>query len=96
MAKKNKDDSIIALELERFEKKIKEFQDYLEFTSIKSIGDTKERHSEIDAQIKILNALPNWLASYEKLLEQNDASKELILRGDEEMSGLMKNKLKEK
>lgn len=93
MAKKNNKDSVIALELERFEKKIKEFQDYLEFTSIKSIGDTKERHNEIDAQIKILNALPNWLTAYERLLEEASTSDQIDVRGGEEISGLMQKKL---
>lgn len=95
MAKKKKEDNPIALELDRFEKKIKQYQNYLEDYDFTQILEDKKRHDEIDCQNKIMNNLPNWLAAYEKLLEdEEEAIKKIEVRGEGEMSGLMQQKSK--
>lgn len=96
MAKKIKENSPIALELKKFESKINQFQDYLRDFTISDIVDDKQRHNEIDCQIKILNALPQWLAALEKLLEQEDVTEQIETRGDQEISGIMSKKLNNK
>lgn len=87
--------SVIALELERFNDKVQQFQNYLASINPLGIDDEKKRQSEIDTQIKIMNALPNWLAALEKLRTQSDATKQVEVRADAELSGLMKLKQKE-
>lgn len=97
MAKKIKENSPIALQLEEFKEKINEYQSYLNSIDINKIRDTKERHNEVDCQIKIMNALPQWLAALEKLLEDaDDIKKEIEVRGGDEMSGIMKYKTENK
>lgn len=87
--------SIIALELDRFESKVRQFQDYLHNVNPLIIEDEKKRQTEIDTQIKIMRELPNWLAALEKLRNQDIMEKAKEIRGDVELSGLMKVKQKE-
>ena len=95
MAKKKKEDSLIALELDKFESKIIQFQNYLEVHDIRDIYEDKKRHDEVDCQIKIMNNLPGWLAAYERLLEEKEEEvKKIEVRGEGEMSGLMQQKSK--
>lgn len=93
MAKKN--EGVIALEISKYEEKIKEFQDYLEqnnvVTKVTSKGEYNEadnvqdkRHKEILIQIKMMDALPNWLSALKKLREEE--IDKLELRGGTEMS----------
>ena len=94
-AKKTKNEAI-ALELERFEAKIKEFPEYLETYDVTSKTDgvmtvASKRHQEIQCQIKIMDALPTWLAGLKKLKEDSETA-EPEYRGDQVPNGLMKNK----
>lgn len=92
-------ESIINLELLRYEEKVKEFQDYLEKNTIITKvqngklkeADENNRHKEIDTQIKIMNNLVNWLASLEKLRTAEEAKK-FEARGDVEVNGLFANR----
>ena len=95
MAKTKKNEAI-ALELEKFEQKIREFQAYLETYNVNSktetiMVDASKRHAEIQCQIKIMDALPNWLAGLKKLKEDSQTA-EPEYRGDQVPNGLMKNK----
>lgn len=94
MSTPKKTNSLIGLELAKLEKKIKQYQEYLEEFNIRTMKDQAERHKEIDCQIKIMNALPNWLASLEKLYGVENEKKEIEIRGGEEMNGMMKLKFK--
>lgn len=91
---KPKKDSAIAMELEQFKAKIEQFQLYLEAFNVINITEDKKRHDEVACQIKIMDSLPGWLGGLEKLLEDESAAKAVEVRGDGEMSGLMKNKEK--
>ena len=53
--------------------------------------DTSKRHAEIQCQIKIMDALPNWLAGLKKLKEDSETA-EPEYRGDQVPNGLMKKK----
>lgn len=91
MATKPKN-SLIALELEGFEKKILQYQAYLEQFDVRNMGDDKKRHDEISAQISIMNALPKWLAELKALREVQEKKKQET-RGGYSISGLAEAKL---
>lgn len=55
-------------------------------------ADHDNRYKEIDAQIKIMNALAGWLPTLEKLRSQSDEKAKVAPRGDIEVNGLFKNK----
>ena len=82
MAKINKD-SLISIELEKISAKVEEFQTYLENKKIAAESDTKSRHEEIEIQIKMQNALFQWLPILENLrsLGMNEEEKEDYRRG---------------
>ncbi len=88
MAKKDKN-NVIALEIENFENKIKEFQIYLHTHDIRRIGEFEkeggDKYKEVDLQIKMMNALPNWLVAL-KSLKEAAAELQEDLRGDSEMN----------
>lgn len=90
MATKTKN-SLIALELEGFEKKILQYQDYLEKFDVRKMDDDKKRHDEISTQISIMNALPKWLAELKTLREIQEKKKQEV-RGGYNMSGLQATK----
>ncbi len=76
----------IALEIEAFEKKIKEFQKYLAVNDINKIFDDLTKAKEIDTQIKLMNAIPNLLDQLSKLRETQE--KDIEARGGIQISGL--------
>lgn len=79
-----KKNNVIALELKKFDAKIKEYQSYLALNDIREMADDK-KHKEIETQIKMMNALPSWLESLRKLMEEQEtAGKDL--RGDSEFN----------
>lgn len=82
MAKKV--NSIIALEIEKYEAKIGEFQSYLEYNKI-GIIEFDDIYKEIETQIKMMNALPNWLEALKKLKE-DAKDKPIELRGGAEIN----------
>lgn len=88
MPKKTKINSIIALEIGKYEAKIREFQIYLETHDVRRIGEInkdEDKYKEIDTQIKILNALPNWLEALKRLKEvEGEATEEM--RGESEIN----------
>lgn len=101
MGKKINPDLLIAVELDRFEKKLKEFQSYLEKNSIVTqvtskneillAEDTQEKlHKEIQVQIKMQDAVLAWLPLLKKLKESKQED-ELQTRGDIAVNGLFKN-----
>lgn len=65
--KTKKADNPIALELNKYENKVREFQAYLEKTIITSIADDASRHKEIDIQLKMMEKLPFYLSEIKKL-----------------------------
>jgi hypothetical protein len=98
MAKKVDTKSLIHVELNKLEAKIHEFQQYLEINPIitKVTGNDiillpedaqSLLHKEIAVQIKIQDALFNWMPLLEKLRE-TDSTKPLETRGDIEINGL--------
>lgn len=105
MAKKK--ENLIALETNKYEDKVKEFQDYLEqnsvVTKVTQDGNINEaeniqekRHKELLIQMKIMTELPNWLAALKKLREDEENKTEL--RGGSEISAaarLMMDRTKE-
>lgn len=106
MAKKIDVDKLISTELENFENKLKEFQDYLLINSIiypKSNSvridelnmteeDQEKLHKEISIQIKMQDAVLTWLPLLDKLRETK-AEKTMDVRSNEEMAGLFKNRM---
>jgi hypothetical protein len=104
MAKKVDVKSLISVELNKLERKIKEFQDYLIMNPITTQvtkdgaislpeADQSLLHKEIAVQIKIQDALFSWMPLLEKLRETED-EKPMATRGDIEINGLFKNRLK--
>lgn len=101
MAKKINTDSLIHVELEKLEKKVKEFQTYLELNSILYSGTTRmdednevdqdKLHKEIVVQIKMQDALFVWLPLLDKL-KAGEQGKELETRGNIEVNGLYKRR----
>lgn len=93
--------SLINVELRKLEAKIKEFQDYLQVNKINvsavsddgsitlSEDDQDKLHKEILVQIKIQDALFNWMPLLEKL-KTAEQDKPLETRGDIEINGLFK------
>ena len=79
MAKKAS--STIALEIEKFEKKIKEYQTYLQLMDITKMTEEESRHKEIGTQNSIMNLLPNWLEALKKLRDVAE-TKEMETRGN--------------
>lgn len=99
MAKTIKPESYIHFELKKIESKVKEFQDYLSLNPITAqvtkgneilLSDENQDklHKEIVIQIKMQDALFNWLPLLEKLRE--DESKEVEKRGDVKIGGMFK------
>jgi hypothetical protein len=94
--------SLIKFELKRLEDKVKEFQDYLAINKINNsvvnsdntfilAEDTQDQlHKEILIQIKMQDAVFNWVPLLEKLREVKGEI--LETRGDIEINGLFKNK----
>jgi len=87
-------DNKVSLELERFEKKIKEYQDYLEKNNILKISDEGDRYKEISAQNSIMDKLPSWLKGLKELRE-NAEEKTPSTYGDAEIPMAYKLKGKE-
>lgn len=91
-----KNASVVGVELQRFEDKLKEFQDYLEKNTIITKvhngklkeADEANRYKEIDMQIKMQNAVLTWLPILEKLRTTED-SRKFEARGGQEVNGLM-------
>jgi hypothetical protein len=77
----------IALEIEAFEKKIKEFQRYLASKDINNIFDDAARAKEIDIQIKLNTAIPNMLEQLNRLRIEEESI--LETRGGGEITGVM-------
>lgn len=71
----------IALEIEKFEKKIKEYQLYLQLMDITKMTEEDSRHKEIGTQNSIMNLLPGWLEALKKLRDVAQ-EKEMETRGN--------------
>lgn len=102
MAKAIKVESLISFEINKLQDKVDQFQQYLEMNPITAqvtqaneillTQDTQDQlHKEIIIQIKMQDALFNWLPLLEKL-KLNEADKGLETRGDVPVNGLFKNK----
>lgn len=76
----------IALQADKFERKIEEFQKYLEVNKISGILDYTERHNEIKVQVLIMEKLGPLLRELKalKIVEEENNGKEI--RGDAELS----------
>lgn len=94
------DDSLIHIELTKLENKVNQFQQYLEMNPITahvtkgneiilSEDNQDKLHKEILLQIKIQDALFNWLPALEKLKEKEVDKMET--RGNVEINGMFKN-----
>lgn len=92
MAKQLKIENLIDVEITKFENKVKEFQDYLKTNNIvtqvmrdNSIvmteDDQDKLHKEILVQIKIQDALLQWMSLLKKLRE-TEKEKKAETRGD--------------
>lgn len=90
MSRSKKDTNPIALELNKYEAKVKELQDYLEAKSITAIGDDASRHKEIEVQLKMMEKIPFYLGEIKKLRtvvqEGVDKLMSNSLMGDRELS----------
>ena len=99
---KIKVESLINVEIEKLQAKVNQFQKYLEMNPITaqvtkdseiilSQDNQDKLHKEIIIQIKMQDALFNWLPLLEKL-KKGEEGKELETRGDIEINGLFKSK----
>lgn len=102
MAKKLDNQDVIHFELERLEKKVEEFQTYLEKNSIltppsSNYGDGVDNqdklHKEMVLQIKVQSALFEWLPLLAKLRDRDNRDKAIKTRGDVEINGLFNQKM---
>jgi hypothetical protein len=100
MAKKINITELIARELGNFEDKLREFQRYLKdnnISGIVSVGndfDLSEEnqdklHKEIIVQIKMQDAIMNWLPLLKKLRETEE-QKDIETKGDIKIGGMFK------
>lgn len=98
MSKKINVESLIGQEIEHLEEKINEFQLYLRLNNLTvnengtrydelEIDAQDKLHKEIIIQIKMQDALFNWLPLLEKLKE-GDQGKKFETRGDIPTNGL--------
>jgi hypothetical protein len=69
---KQKSGNYVALELQALEKKIKQFREYLDNTSIKTIQEYEERHAEIKVQLLLMKELINILSQFDSLKKQSE------------------------
>jgi len=83
---------LIALELEKFENKIFEFQKYLDDKDINQIYEDGIRAKEIDIQLKLMNAIPFLLEQLEKLRQQK--TERIETYGGKKVSGIAEDFLK--
>lgn len=83
----SKKTNVIALEVEKYEAKIAEFQRYLEDHKNFDIAD--DRYKEIDIHIKIMNALPVWILAL-KDMKENASDKPVELKGGAVMNDAAK------
>ncbi len=81
MAKKNAD-NVVALEIEKYESKISEFQNYL---AINNFQISEDKYKEADLHIKLMTALPNWILAL-KSMKEDAQTKTVELRGGGEIS----------
>lgn len=93
MAKKQVQ-SVIALEVEKYEKKIAEFQDYLE--RHKNFELAEDKYKEGDFQTRLMNALPNWILALKAMKEGAKDKNEVELRGDAKINAAARFLMKEK
>lgn len=70
--------SVIALEIEKYEKKIAEFQDYLE--KHKNFELAEDKYKEGDFQTRLMDKLPNWILAL-KAMKEDAETKTIELRG---------------
>lgn len=102
MAKKINKDSLISVELEKLQKKVDEFQKYLEMNPIITQvtkdniiviteDDQDKLHKELLVQIKVQDAIFSWLPLLEKLKEEK-STKDMATYGNVEVNGMFKNK----
>lgn len=102
MPKKINIENIIATELEKVEEKVREFQRYLLDNSVSgmaSVGgditlsedDQDKIHKEITMQIKMMDAVLNWLPLLKKYRETEEQKKPGTY-GDQEVGGMFLRK----
>lgn len=85
----SKKKSLIGMELERYAKKIAQFQDYLDSFDIRSIPDDKLRQAEINIQRALMLDLGVMLAQLESLREKEEKVKREI-RGNDYVNPMMR------
>ena len=92
MSRSKKSDNPIALELNKYELKVKEFQDYLDSKPITSMANDSERHKEIEVQLKMMEKIPFYLSEIKKLkIAVQDAVDKIMknpVMGDHDLSPL--------
>lgn len=99
MAKKVNAAALIEKEIGNFVDKVEEFQRYLKDNNVRgvvSLGDEEftsvmqdKLHKEILIQIKMQDAILNWLPLLKKLKEDDETKKEVI-RGGTTVGGMFK------
>ena len=99
MAKKVDTAALIEKEIGNFVAKVEEFQQYLKDNDVRglaSLGDEDftttyqdKLHKEILIQIKMQDAILNWLPLLKKLREDDETKKETI-RGGASVGGMFK------
>jgi len=92
---KNNKDSLIAVELSKFEKKLNEIQRYLLENIIDSDMHPDIKYKEVDMQIKMMNNVLQWLPTLERLRE-TDSTKKIEIRGGQEVNGMFKTMIDER
>lgn len=87
--------NVIALELDHFEAKIKDFQDYIKARPLKRMESIVDDMSkEISDQLKIVQALPPLLEQLKRLRENEE--KQIETRGNAELGGMASKFIKDK
>lgn len=81
--------TLIGMELERYAKKIAEFQDYLDNMDIRSLADDKLRQSEINVQRSLMLDLGVMLSQLEQLRDKEEKRKKEV-RGDDYVNPMLR------
>ncbi len=100
MPKKINPENLIGTELDKVEDKVREFQRYMKDNNISGVASTggeftlseenqEQLHKEITMQIKMMDAVLNWLPLLKKFRETTQAKEEV--RGGIEVGEHFKN-----
>ena len=87
--------SLIGMELDKYSKKVAEFQEYLDSMDIRSLADDKLRQNEINVQRALMLDLGVMLAHL-KSLREDDEKRAKEVRGNDYVNPMLRKAMEER